>query len=109
MQLSRQARLILLFGWRKKGMEYRELPHFSLGGLTTRWVVDFNLLLVRRWSISPTLTTICSGREVTGTHSCCLERISSPSAEAPISRVIRFMSSCCSARMADRGSSFIGG
>ena len=26
-------------------------------------------LLVSRWSISPTLTTICSGREVTGTHS----------------------------------------
>src|SRR5579872_1003787 len=67
-QLSRHARLILLLGCRKKGMEYRDVPHFSRGGLTTRCVVDFNLLLVSRCSISPTLTTICSGREVTGTH-----------------------------------------
>src|SRR6202012_1316603 len=88
-QPGRQARLILLFGCRKKGMEYRELPHFSLGGFPPRWVVDLSLLFVRRCSISPTLTTICSGREVTGTHSFFLERISSPSAEAPTNRVIR--------------------
>src|ERR1700735_783189 len=109
MQPLRQARLMLLFGCRKKGMEKRDVPHFSRGGFTTRWVVDFNLLLVSRCSISPTLTTICSGKEVTGTHSFCLESISSPSAEAPTSKVIRLISSCCSARMAERGSSLIGG
>src|SRR6201986_5413686 len=109
MVLLRQARLISLRGCRKKGMEKREVCHLSREGFTTRWVVDFSLLLVRRCSISPTLTTICSGREVTPTHSFCLERICNPSAEAPTSKVIRLMSSCCSALIADLGSSLMGG
>src|SRR6187402_1852147 len=109
MQPGRQARLMELLGWRKKGMEKRLVPQSFLGGFTTRWVVDFSLLLVRRCNISPTFTTICSGREVTGTHSSCLDNISSPSADAPMSRVMRLISSCCSARMAERGSLVMGG
>ena len=35
-------------GCKKKGIEYLEVPHFSLGGLTTLCVVDFSLLLVKR-------------------------------------------------------------
>src|SRR5258708_7187710 len=104
MQPGRPARLMVLLGCKKKGMEYREVPHNFLGGFTTRCVVDYSLLLVSLCSISPTLTTIWSGKEVTGTHSFCLDRISSPSAEAPTSSVIRLISSCCSARMAERGS-----
>src|SRR4051812_25793650 len=109
MVLLRQARLISLRGCRKKGMEKREVCHLSREGFTTRWVVDFSLLLVRRCSISPTFTTICSGSEVTPTHSFCLVSICRPSAEAPTSSVIRLISSCCSARMADLGSEVIGG
>src|SRR5580704_9780764 len=100
---------MVLRGCRKKGIEYREVPHLSREGFTTLCVVDLSLLFVRRCSISPTLTTIWSGSEVTGTHSSCLDRISNPSAEAPIRSVIRLISSCCSARIADLGSDVIGG
>src|SRR5437763_10817703 len=109
MQLFNAARLISLFGCRKNGMENREVCHISRGGFTTRCVVDFSLLLVRRCSMSPTFTTICSGNEVTPTHSFCLVRICNPSAEAPTNKVIRLMSSCCSALMADLGSLVMGG
>src|SRR5665811_976639 len=54
-QLSRQSNGISLMGCMKKGMEYREVPHISLGGLITLWMVDFSLLFVSRESISPTL------------------------------------------------------
>src|SRR3712207_5971403 len=103
MQPSKQAKLMLLFGCRKNGIEYRDVPHFSRGGFTTRCVVDFKRLLVNRCSMSPTFTTICSGNEVTPTHWFCLVSISKPSAEAPTSRVMRLMSSCCSARIDDFG------
>src|SRR5687767_3738821 len=109
MQLCKQARLILLLGCRKKGMENREVCHISLGGFTTRCVVDLSLLFVKRCSISPTFTTICSGREVTPIHSFCLVSICNPSADAPTSNVMRLMSSCCSALIADFGSLVIGG
>src|SRR5215203_477060 len=109
MHPSRQARFIVLLGCKKNGMEYREVPHNSLGGFTTLCVVDINLLFVKRCNISPTLTTICSGNEVTPTHSFCFVRICNPSADAPTSNVIKLISSCCSARIADFGSLEIGG
>src|SRR5688572_26124026 len=109
MHPSRQARSIVLLGCKKKGIEYREVPHNSLGGFTTLCVVDISLLLVKRCSISPTLTTICSGSDVTPTHSFCFVRICKPSAEAPTSKVMRLISSCCSARIADLGSRVMGG
>src|SRR6478735_9242618 len=98
-----------VLGCRKKGMENREVCQNCLAGLTTRCVVLHNLLFVSRCNISPTFTTICSGKDVTPTHSFCLVRICKPSAEAPTSNVIRLISSCCSARMADFGSDVIGG
>src|SRR5580704_374935 len=104
MQLSRQAKFIWLFGWRKKGIENLEVCHLSLGGFTTRWVEEFSLLLITLCRISPTFTTICSGNVVTLIHSFCLVSICKPSAEAPTNNVIRLMSSCCSARIADFGS-----
>src|SRR5687767_6431077 len=100
---------MLLLGCRKNGIEKREVPHSSRGGFTTRRVVDRRRLLVSLCSMSPTFTTICSGSDVTPTHSFCFVRICNPSAEAPTSRVIRLMSSCCSARIADLGSLLIGG
>src|SRR5688572_20239708 len=109
MHPSRQARLIWPLGWRKKGIEKREVCHLSRGGFITLWVVDLSLLLVSRCNISPTFTTICSGRDVTPTHSFCFVKICNPSAEAPTRRVIRLMSSCCSARIADLGSDVMGG
>src|SRR5437763_9868748 len=98
-----------LLGWRKNGMEYREVPHNSLGGFTTRCVVERSLLFVRRCNMSPTFTTICSGSDVTPTQSPCLVKICKPSADAPTNKVIRLMSSCCSARMEDFGSPLMGG
>ena len=62
---GKAARLMSGTGWQKKGMLKRGCPHFSLGGLTTRWVVDFNSWLVSRCSMSPTLTTRCSGKALT--------------------------------------------
>src|SRR5437763_11616322 len=109
MQLFNAARLISLFGCRKNGMENREVCHISRGGFTTRCVVDFSLLFVRRCNMSPTFTTICSGNEVTPTQSPCLVKICKPSADAPTNKVIRLMSSCCSARMEDFGSPLMGG
>src|SRR6478735_677324 len=109
MHSSRQARLISLCGCKKKGMENRLVCHNSRGGFTTRCVVLRNLLFVSLCNISPTFTTICPGKEVTLTQSPCLVKICNPSAEAPTSKVIRLISSCCSDLIADLGSCVIGG
>ena len=68
---GRQARLISPLGCKKKGIENLDVCHISRGGFTTRWVVDLSLLLVRRCSISPTFTTIWSGKDTASTHSFC--------------------------------------
>ena len=96
-------------GWQKNGMENRGLLHSERGGFTTRCVVDFNRWFVNRWSMSPTLTTMCSGKAVMGIHTLSCLSTSNPEADAPTSKVIKLMSSCCPARTAESGSEVMGG
>ena len=98
MQDSKQVKSICDLGWRKKGTEYREVPSNSLGGFTTRCVVDFNTLFVSLCNMSPTLTTMSSPCALTGNHSPSRVNTSNPSALAPMSKVIRLISSCAAER-----------
>jgi hypothetical protein len=79
-------------GCRKKGIEYLVIPQFAFSGVTTRRVVDFTLLLVRRCSLSPTLTTICSGNEVKGAQLPCISKsVPKPRHKIPfLFHVVRF-------------------
>ncbi|MNY46480.1 hypothetical protein D3C86_1816620 [compost metagenome] len=105
MQESKQAKLIDALGCKKKGIEKRELPINSRGGLTTRCVVDFNLLFVKRCNMSPTLITISSPLALIGNHSPSFVITSRPSALAPINKVIKLISSCAPARTASGANS----
>ncbi len=58
MQFSRQSSFTSDLGCRKNGILKRGKCHCSLGGFTTLCVVEQNTLLVKRWSMSPTFTTI---------------------------------------------------
>src|SRR5690606_27559758 len=99
----KQARLMLAFGCRKNGTEYRDVFINSLGGLTTRWVVDLSLLLVKRCRISPILTTISSPWSLIVNQLPSLVNTSRPSALAPIKSVMRLISSWAPARTASAG------
>src|SRR5690606_4526674 len=90
---SNEAKLMLDLGCKKKGTDYLDVFISSLGGFTTRWVVDFNLLLVNLCNISPTFTTMSSPLALIANHSPSLVNTSNPSALAPINKVIRLMSS----------------
>src|SRR2546428_3764242 len=66
---SKLVRSISDLGCKKKGTEKREVFINSLGGFTTRCVVETNLPLVKRCNISPTLTTMSSCPAFIGYHS----------------------------------------
>ena len=90
-QLSKQAKFISLLGCKKNGIENRLVCQSSLFGFTTLWVVLQSLLLVNLCNISPTFTTIWSGKEVTPTHSPSLVNICKPSAEAPTNKQVKWL------------------